>query len=51
MRIRMAIAFLLGLVIGGAVGAWLFVDTRARSYLAPSHCTSGCWSEKELGGL
>jgi len=51
MRLRLALVFLLGLAIGGAIGAWLFVDTRARSFIAPLHCVSNCINEKELGGL
>jgi len=43
--------FFLGLVLGGLLGAWLFVDTRARTFVAPPHCTRNCIDSKELGGL
>lgn len=51
MSLRIVGVFFLGLVIGGLAGAWLFVDTRARSFVAPPHCASSCINSKELGGL
>lgn len=43
--------FLIGLVLGGLVGAYFFIDTRARTFLALPHCTTQCIDRKELGGL
>jgi hypothetical protein len=51
MSLRTLAIFFLGLVIGGLAGAWLFVDTRARTFVTPLHCQSNCVNEKELGGL
>lgn len=51
MSLRMLVMFFLGLVLGVLLGGWLFVDTRARTFLASPHCTSNCINEKELGGL
>lgn len=51
MSLRMLGMFLLGLVLGGLAGGWLFVDTRARTFVAPPHCQSDCIDAKELGGL
>jgi len=41
----------LGLAVGFCAGAYLFVDTRARTFVSLPHCTEGCLSTKELGGL
>lgn len=51
MSLRMLGMFFLGLVLGGLLGAWLFVDTRARDFLPMPHCAANCWSAKELGGI
>ena len=40
-----------GLVVGVAVGAFLFTDTRVRTYVSPAHCSTHCFSTKEIGGL
>jgi hypothetical protein len=50
MTLRTLGMFFLGLVLGCAMGAWLFVDTRARTFAPAPHCLR-CLSAKELGGL
>ncbi len=42
---------LAGLVVGFCIGAYLFVDTRARTFINLPHCITTCLSTKELGGL
>ena len=39
-------AFLAGMALGG----WLFLDTRPRTFFAPTQCDS-CWGASELAGL
>lgn len=41
----------IGLLAGVAVGAYLFTDTRVRTYLSAAHCNTHCFSTKEIGGL
>jgi len=50
MRTRIVAGILVGLVVGVGVGAYLFKDTRSRSFLALPGCTS-CLTTSELMGL
>jgi len=43
-------AALLGFVVGLALGAYIFIDTRARNFLPLPKCTK-CFSKQDLGGL
>jgi len=47
---RAAATFFVGLILGALLGAWLFIDTRARDFLSQPHCST-CLTSKELGGL
>ena len=46
----LAIAFLFA-AVGVGIGAWLFADTKPRSFLRPSECAPHCLSEQEILGL
>lgn len=48
MRYKMAAVAGVSLLLGGVLGAYLFKDTRPRSFLALPHCASSCFSEREL---
>jgi histidine triad (HIT) family protein len=50
-QIKPWLFLLAGLAVGFCIGAYLFVDTRARTFLSLPHCITTCLNSKELGGL
>lgn len=49
--LKPALMFVVPLLLGVALGAYLFIDIRPRNFIALPHCTTNCFSSKELGGL
>jgi len=45
------IFLVVGLVVGVAIGAYFFTDTRVRTFVSLPHCSTHCFSTKEIGGL
>lgn len=51
MNAKSVLLFVLPLLLGIGIGAYLFIDVRARPFTPLPHCTQHCLSAKEIGGL
>jgi hypothetical protein len=51
LQLKPVLFFVLVLLVGILIGAYFFVDTRARDFVTLPQCSTNCFNTKELGGL